>query len=297
MRSSRCIIFTGLLVVLASTHAGAVKVILTRDDGFAATPEDEPQDPTYVTSARFQFEADSLIPNLPLECSFDGANFTSCTSPVYMAGPIADGLHTFAVRVAGNVPTVHTWTIDTVPPVVSFTTTPQGVLPVGAASEFEIAADKPSYFFCKLVEDTEWQPCNDTVTNATTSVSLVYQNTPAGRYELRVKAIDLARSQSEVEAFDFSVDDCALTAGACKVNNATETAGSCGSGFFLDPNDKGLCRACTPVAGCPAGNLFCTFESRFNSICGDCTHTFSDDHSVNTLNCSIVSLWPTQTNP
>jgi glucose/arabinose dehydrogenase/PKD repeat protein len=67
-------------------------------------------------SASFTFSSSEA--NSTFECSLDGANFASCTSPKSYAG-LSDGSHTFSVRAkdaAGNVdltPATRTWTINT----------------------------------------------------------------------------------------------------------------------------------------------------------------------------------------
>ena len=58
-----------------------------------------------------------------LECSLDGATFTTCTSPVqFSSADILDGTHAFSVRAqdkVGNImstPLLFNWTVDTVAP-------------------------------------------------------------------------------------------------------------------------------------------------------------------------------------
>lgn len=79
---------------------------------------------TNVTSASFAFTVSGAT---SVTCQSDGGAFSPCTSPVNLTG-LSDGSHTFTVRAAdaaGNVTTTsHTWTVDTVPPDVTFTTTP-----------------------------------------------------------------------------------------------------------------------------------------------------------------------------
>lgn len=79
-----------------------------------------------TTATSFTFSADDnggVIERF--ECSVDGAVFTLCASP--LAKTLAEGSHTFSVRAidtASNTSTTvtHTLTIDTTPPVVTFTT-------------------------------------------------------------------------------------------------------------------------------------------------------------------------------
>jgi parallel beta-helix repeat protein len=81
-----------------------------------------PPNPTINTTAIFSFEGlDNLtLPSqLAFECSFDGAAYTPCTSPITYPG-LALGTHTFLVRAidqAGNIdPTPASRTFTIVPP-------------------------------------------------------------------------------------------------------------------------------------------------------------------------------------
>jgi hypothetical protein len=73
---------------------------------------------TTSTDAEFEFEANEAA---TLQCSLDGAVFTTCTSPVAHSG-LALGDHTFRVRaidLAGNLdtsPALHGWRVVTEPP-------------------------------------------------------------------------------------------------------------------------------------------------------------------------------------
>ncbi len=71
------------------------------------------------TSASFAFESNE--PSSRLECSLDGAAYVACSSPTRYTG-LTGGTHIFRVRAidrSGNVsttPSLHAWTIDTIPP-------------------------------------------------------------------------------------------------------------------------------------------------------------------------------------
>ena len=63
-----------------------------------------------------------------LECSLDGASFTTCTSPIQYTTPqITDGTHTFEVLSVDNStnsdpsPAQFTWNVDTIPPTTNIT--------------------------------------------------------------------------------------------------------------------------------------------------------------------------------
>jgi hypothetical protein len=85
---------------------------------------------TRSDSITFAFHADDISP-YTLECSFDGANFETCSSPHNIASiaensPPANLRHTFYVRavdVAGNQgsPVSFSWTVDLTSPTLTFT--------------------------------------------------------------------------------------------------------------------------------------------------------------------------------
>jgi CSLREA domain-containing protein len=84
-----------------------------------------PPDPSASDSATFDFFASEL--GSTFECSLDGADFTTCASPVELTG-LSAGEHTFAVRAidqAGNVgePATYTWTIEPPEPTPTSTAT------------------------------------------------------------------------------------------------------------------------------------------------------------------------------
>ncbi len=85
------------------------------DTAFTGTPVD----PGPNTGATFEFTgSDQGAAGVGgFACALDGAAFQACTSPTVLAGPLADGPHTFAVRASdtlGNVdptPATFTWTV------------------------------------------------------------------------------------------------------------------------------------------------------------------------------------------
>ena len=85
-----------------------------------------------ATSAAFTFSASE--DSSTFECSLDSAPFASCTSP--QAYPdLAEGSHTFEVRAtdaAGNTdptPARRSWTVDTTPPSLALSATPDELWP------------------------------------------------------------------------------------------------------------------------------------------------------------------------
>lgn len=115
--------------------SGGHPVLIAKSAPSDSTPPDTsidmdslPANPTKSNSAIFTFSGtDNVTPvgNLRFECRLDGAAFAICTSPKAYEG-LLDGKHTFEVRAieaAGNVdatPASHSWTVDTTPPVISW---------------------------------------------------------------------------------------------------------------------------------------------------------------------------------
>lgn len=105
----------------ANGSLGAARAIVI--DGVAPDTDitSTPADPSSLTSATFAFTgADVGAAGLAgFACALDGASFQACTSPVVLAGPLADGPHTFQVRASDalgsedQTPATYTWTIAT----------------------------------------------------------------------------------------------------------------------------------------------------------------------------------------
>jgi hypothetical protein len=98
---------------------------------------DQPVDPTNSTTATFSFTGsdDRTAPtDLTFECKLDNGAFGACTSPQSYPG-LADGSHIFQVRAkdaAGNPdasPASYTWTVETTPPTVTCSASPNQLAP------------------------------------------------------------------------------------------------------------------------------------------------------------------------
>jgi hypothetical protein len=116
------------IIVPGSGTSNSITVDSTAPDTFiTANP------PLYAgAGASFSFTGtDNLnaAASLTFECSLDNAAFATCTSPTSYAG-LGDGSHTFRVRAidqAGNAdatPASYSWTVDTVPPILTLTFSP-----------------------------------------------------------------------------------------------------------------------------------------------------------------------------
>ena len=117
-----------------------------------ATIGTKPPDPSSSAAPSFGFSADE--PGSTFLCRLDGGVYAACTSPTAYTG-LAEGSHTFQVSAtdpAGNAGPAasHTWTVDTVPPAPSITSTPADPTNATAAS-FQFTSGEPgSAFRCRL---------------------------------------------------------------------------------------------------------------------------------------------------
>jgi hypothetical protein len=114
------------------------------------------------TSASFGFSAPD---GATFECSLDDGGWTTCASPLELAG-LGEGEHTFRVRStddAGNVepdPPARTWTVDTVAPVTRFTAGPaEGATLAAGAATFAFAAGEPGATFECRLDGGAWAAC------------------------------------------------------------------------------------------------------------------------------------------
>ena len=114
----------------------------------------QPADPSNSPAPGFSFTATEA--GSTFECKLDGGAFNACTTPKGYSG-LLDGPHTFSVRAvdpAGNPdpsPASTTWTIDTVPPVVTLSGGPaEGSVSSVRTADFEFDADETVTFACSL---------------------------------------------------------------------------------------------------------------------------------------------------
>jgi Ca2+-binding RTX toxin-like protein len=137
-----------------------------------------------ATSATIVFTVSE--PGTSNECRLDGGGWQTCSSPAAFPG-LADGSHTVEVRAtdpAGNVSETasRTWTVDTVPPIVTITAGPSGtVAQIDATFEFEVD-DPTATTECRL-DGGAWSPC---------SSPAAYTALASGEHTFAVRATDPA---------------------------------------------------------------------------------------------------------
>jgi len=169
------------------------------------------------TSATFEFSADEAT---SFECRLDTSDWTDCTSPHELAGPLADGdheLHVRATDTAGNTgdEATYAWTIDTTAPTVTITTGPRETTNSTAAS-FEITANEPATLECRL-DSGGWTAC--------TSPHELAGPLTDGDHTFEVRATDTAGNTGAGTSRSWTVDTRAptatITAGPRALTNAT----------------------------------------------------------------------------
>lgn len=115
-----------------------------------------PSGSTASTSAMFQFSSPNPGVNPTYQCQLDGGGFADCPPPSKSYANLAEGTHTFMVRVrngAGNAdptPATRTWTVDLTPPETTITSGPTGTVGIASASIAFSSNEAGSTFACSL---------------------------------------------------------------------------------------------------------------------------------------------------
>src|SRR3989454_775499 len=160
-----------------------------------------PPTPTNIKTPTFAFPSNT---GTPFQCSLSPTAVTAfapCTSPKTFP-PQLDGTYTFTVVAfdAGlnpSLPGAFTFTIDTVPPVVTLTATPPAVTTVNTPSFSFTANETPVTFQCSLSTGADaFAPCTSPIT---------YAPQPDGLYTFKVIATDLAGNVSAPAIFTFTI--------------------------------------------------------------------------------------------
>src|SRR2546427_562188 len=160
-----------------------------------------PPTPTNIKTPTFAFTSNT---GTTFRCSLSLTAvpaFVPCASP-FTFPPQLDGTYTFTVVAfdAGlnpSLPAAFTFTIDTVPPVVTLTATPPAVTTVNTPS-FSFTANKtPVTFRCSLSTGADaFAPCTSPIT---------FPAQPDGVYTFKVIATDLATNVSAPAIFTFTI--------------------------------------------------------------------------------------------
>ena len=173
----------------AGNESSAASYSWTVDLGAPAPPviNSGPPDPSGSPDATFEFAVGETF--ITFECSLDGAEFASCTSPAFYTG-LADGSHTFSVRSVGSsgtsAATTYPWTIDTVAPSVPTISSSPPDPSSSTSASFGFTGAPGVDFFCDL-DGSGFAPC----TNPTSYMGLAETS-----HTFQVKARDDAGNES-----------------------------------------------------------------------------------------------------
>ena len=159
-------------------------------DGAApdTTMDGGPTGPTNVATETFGFSANE--PGSWFECRIDGGAWGECSAP-HIAGPLADGAHTFEARAtdpAGNTdptPASRTFTVDTAAPDTKIDAGPSGATG-DATPTFDFSANEPSTFACRI-DGGGWGACSPPYTTGSLALGAhtfdVRATDPAGNVD------------------------------------------------------------------------------------------------------------------
>ncbi|HZJ63993.1 MAG TPA: hypothetical protein VFD36_10795, partial [Kofleriaceae bacterium] len=154
-------------------------------------------------SASFAFSSpDSMA---TFECKLDAADFTTCTSPQDFT--LAGGAHTFAVRAKDLVglvdpsPATRTWTVDTTPPPVMITATPNNPTNSTTGAFGFSSSDATAAFACHI----------DAGAFAACTSGFTFAGLTDGSHTFTVRATDPVGNASSA-SFTWSIDTVPPTA-------------------------------------------------------------------------------------
>ena len=118
--------------------------------------------PSLSNSSSASFGFSSNENNSTFQCKVDGSSWNSCSSPRVYSG-LSDGEHTFYVRATDAyqnldaTPSEYTWTIDTIPPVVSLPVKPD-LVSLDKDPSFSIVSESISDVIEYKLDSGNWIP-------------------------------------------------------------------------------------------------------------------------------------------
>ncbi len=188
---------------------------------------------TNQTSATFEFSSND--PNTSFEVSLNGSGFVPATSPHTVDG-LTDGTHTIAFRAVDDAgtpdptPESATWTVDTQPPEIEVSETPQPKTSATDAS-FAFSSDSDTTFEGSL-DGGEFESISSPFSTSGLTV---------GSHTLEIRATDSA-SNSESTTYSWEViaptgdtpPDTFLTTNTPELNNANSAT------FAFSSNESGV---------------------------------------------------------
>lgn len=203
-----------------------------------------------ATDAVFSFEVQDPISSVAyIECSLDGAPFTTCTSPISYSG-LGNGAHTFDVRGTDRVGNQsasvrHNWFVDLIDPVLSINSRPPLMTnaPTSVVTFSAVDVSGIKEYQCRE-NAAVWVVCSSPWTGATVE----------GAYTLEVKAIDNIDRESSVQTVTWQVDRVSptLTFIQPPANNSSSTSTGSSLVLFTINDDQSVPTSTCSWDGAPA---------------------------------------------
>ncbi|HEX4926060.1 MAG TPA: Ig-like domain-containing protein, partial [Bdellovibrionales bacterium] len=244
-------------------RSNKTKITLRYDPaGPAATITSQPAALTNATGASFTFTGSQQT--VSFECDLNSGGASPCTSPYTAAGPLSDGTHTFRVRgIAGDGArsafTTYSWTVDTVPPVLSLDSSPSANVNTASVAFTFSATDASSFAFQCKVDAGAYSNCS----------SPRNESVAAGSHTFYVIASDAAGNQSAAQTANWLYDSTAPTMSySVNPGSPTNAAGITVSGACADAGGSGI-----PVNGvrlCIKSGGACSYPADF-AVTSACT--------------------------
>jgi glycosyl hydrolase family 26 len=245
----------------------------------------------FTSSNEATFTLDTSEPGWPHEftCALDGAPAEDCDWIVTYTD-LSEGLHTFVATVfddAGNesLPATDTWTVDTVPPVVTITSGPVS-LTKSKTAIFTFTSNESGASFKCLKDDGGYYPCSSPMTYDWLSDGLhtfsVIANDQAGnnsapddwswtvdttKPDVTITSGPAPNTKSKTASFTFTVSDASSATSTCQLDSSPPVP--CGPGSPGDSAADTFSRTLTDSWGStdpggawkvPADNLVSDFD-------------------------------------
>ena len=132
-------------------------------------------------------------------CSLDGAAFAACASPAAYSG-LSDGAHSFSVTASRGANTgaaaAYSWTIDTVAPTVTLTSTPPALTNNPSATFAFTSSDATASFECSL-DGAAFAACASPASSSALA---------DGAHSFSVRAHDPAGNTGAAAAYSWTID-------------------------------------------------------------------------------------------
>ncbi|HEY2717587.1 MAG TPA: hypothetical protein VGI73_15340 [Solirubrobacterales bacterium] len=260
-----------------------------------AAIEAQPPSSSGSAAASFDFSGDDGDGSgvARFECSLDGGQFTTCTSPRELTG-LAEGPHSFEVRsvdAAGNTsaPASYSWTVDTTQPTITLESTPSDPTSQAFAT-IEFSASDPGG---SGIASTKCRFDGTVLTTCTSPDSI--SPLADGRHVFEVRATDNA-GNAKSETFEWTVD---TTAPQTTIESQPANPSSSASPSFGFSGDDGDGSGVASFDCSLDGGEFapCTSPQEYTGL-GDGPHSFevkAADAAGNTDASPAVYSWTIET--